>query len=255
MEWLYGTLFFVYGLVFGSFFNVVGLRVPLKESIVRPPSHCPNCNTRLTALDLLPVVSYVFIGGTCRHCKTPISPIYPAMELATGALYLWAYVHFGWSMELVVALLFASLLVIITVSDFAYMLIPDRVLLPFGVVLAVLRFVVPLDPMWEAYVASALGFVLLLGVAILSEKLFQKEGMGGGDIKLYAVIGLVLGIGNTVLSIFVAAVIGIFAAVLAPRIRKGNGEMPFGPSIALAAWLCYLYGHYAIDWYLGFFAS
>ena len=134
MEIIYMTLFFIYGIVFGSFFNVVGLRVPKKESIVSPPSHCTACHRKLGILDLIPVFSYLFLHGKCRGCDAKISPIYPFMEFVTGVLFMLAYVMLGFSWELTVALIFISLLVIITVSDIAYMLIPDKVLLPFAIV-------------------------------------------------------------------------------------------------------------------------
>ena len=129
------SLFFIYGIVFGSFFNVVGLRVPKKESIVSPPSHCTTCDRKLGFLDLVPVFSYVFLKGKCRKCGSKISPIYPFMEFVTGVLFALSFYMLGFSAELVVAILFMSLLVIITVSDIAYMLIPNKVLLPFAVVL------------------------------------------------------------------------------------------------------------------------
>src|SRR4051812_34622780 len=124
MEFVLLFIFFLYGLVFGSFFNVVGLRIPKGESIVRPPSHCTVCNRNLTFKDLVPVFSYVFLKGRCRGCGTKIHWVYPVMELATGLLFTFAFYQLGFTLELVVALLFISLLVIITVSDIAYMLIP-----------------------------------------------------------------------------------------------------------------------------------
>ena len=130
-----GVFFFLYGIVLGSFFNVVGLRVPKKESIVSPPSHCTVCNRKLGVLDLIPVFSYLFLKGKCRGCGTKISPIYPIIELVTGILFVLSYAMLGFSGELIISILFMSLLVIITVSDIAYMLIPNKVLLPFAIVL------------------------------------------------------------------------------------------------------------------------
>ena len=181
-------MFFIYGLVFGSFFNVVGLRVPKGESIVKPPSHCTVCDRNLTVKDLVPVFSYVFLKGKCRGCGTKIHWMYPVMELATGLLFAFAYSQLGFSIELVVALLFISMLVIITVSDIAYMLIPDKILLFFLVPLVVVRIFSPLNPWWDSIVGAVIGFGILFLIAVLS-----KGGMGGGDIKLFFVIGIVLG--------------------------------------------------------------
>src|SRR4051812_148795 len=115
---------FVLGAVLGSFFNVVGLRVPEKQSIVRPRSHCPSCKRTLDAKDLVPVLSYIFLRGKCRSCGSRISAVYPAVELATGLLFMLAFYRVGLTGELAVALTFISLLVIIFVSDIAYMIIP-----------------------------------------------------------------------------------------------------------------------------------
>ena len=246
MEILYTILFFIYGLIFGSFFNVVGLRVPKNESIVTPPSHCTICDRRLTFKDLVPVFSFVFLKGKCRGCGTKINWIYPVMELTTGMLFAFAFWKIGFSFELIVAILFISMLVIITVSDLAYMLIPDKVLLFFGVLLIVARAFSPLDPWWDSIIGAVGGFGILLLIAILS-----KGGMGGGDIKLFAVIGLVLGIIPTLLTLFLAAFIGAIVGVIHLRRSKQGRKtpVPFGPSIALAAIIVYFYGTQMLDWY------
>ncbi len=209
MTIMYTCLFFIYGLVFGSFFNVVGLRVPKRESIVRPPSHCTVCNRNLTVKDLVPGFSYVFLKGKCRGCGTKIHWVYPVMELATGLLFAFAYYQLGFTLELVVALLFISLLVIITVSDIAYMLIPDKILLFFLIPLIVLRVFEPLSPWWDSIVGAVVGFGVLFLIAIVS-----KGGMGGGDIKLFFVIGLVLGWVPTLLTLFLASIIGTVIGVI-----------------------------------------
>jgi len=246
MEILYTIFFFIYGLIFGSFFNVVGLRVPKNESIVTPPSHCTICDRRLTFKDLVPVFSFVFLKGKCRGCGTKIHWLYPVMELTTGVLFAFAYWKIGFSLELIIAILFISMLVIITVSDLAYMLIPDKVLLFFGALLIIARVFSPLEPWWDSIIGAVGGFGLLLLIAILS-----KGGMGGGDIKLFAVIGLVLGIIPTLLTLFLAAFIGAIVGVIHLRRSKQGRKtpVPFGPSIALAAIIVYFYGTQMLDWY------
>jgi leader peptidase (prepilin peptidase) / N-methyltransferase len=246
MEILYTILFFIYGLIFGSFFNVVGLRVPKSESIVTPPSHCTVCDRRLTFKDLVPVFSFVFLKGKCRGCGTKINWIYPVMELTTGVLFAFAFWEIGLSFELIVTILFISMLVIITVSDLAYMLIPDKVLLFFGILLIIARAFSPLDPWWDSIIGAVGGFGILLLIAILS-----KGGMGGGDIKLFAVLGLVLGIIPTLLTLFLAAFIGAIVGVIHLRRSKQGRKtpVPFGPSIALAAIIVYFYGTQMLDWY------
>ena len=250
MDIVITIFFFIYGIIFGSFFNVVGLRVPKGESIVKPPSHCTVCDRNLTAVDLVPVFSYVFLKGKCRGCGTKISWIYPVMELVTGLLFAISYVQLGFSVELIVAILFVSMLVIITVSDLAYMLIPDKILLFFLIPLALARIFSLLSPWWDSILGAIIGFGLLFLIALLS-----KGGMGGGDIKLFFVIGIVLGMSNTLLTLFLASVIGtVIGIIVLRKAKKGRKTpIPFGPSIAIAAVLAYFYGNTLVDWYVNLF--
>ncbi|MFC4356014.1 prepilin peptidase [Chryseomicrobium palamuruense] len=243
-------LFFIYGLIFGSFYNVVGLRIPKGQSIISPPSHCTVCNRRLTILDLVPVFSYLFLQGKCRGCGTKISFVYPFMELITGILFVLAYLRFGISWEIAVALVFYSLLVVLTVSDLAYMLIPDKFLLAFGIPLIILRMIEPLEPWWDSYVGAILGFSILLLIAIIS-----KGGMGGGDIKLFLVIGIVLGSLNSLVVLGLASVIGLIFGIISLRLTKAGRKtpIPFGPSIAIAAVIVHLYGEELITAYMSLF--
>ncbi len=245
----YTVFFTIFGLVFGSFYNVVGLRVPKKESIAFPPSHCTSCDRRLTALDLVPVFSYLFLKGRCRSCGEKIHWVYPLMEFITGGLFALSFWQIGFQPELIIAILFMSLLVIITVSDIAYMLIPDKVLLPIGALLLVLRLIIPLDPWWDSLLGAALGFGILLLIAIVS-----KGGMGGGDIKLFFVIGLVLGVSGTFMTLFFASLIGSIAGIIMLRINNEGRKtpVPFGPSIALAAVIVYFWGDALLNWYMNF---
>lgn len=250
MEIMYTIFAGIFGLVFGSFYNVVGLRVPKKESIVTPPSHCVSCNRRLTAIDLVPVFSYLFLRGKCRTCGAKVSPIYAITELATGLLFAFAMWKIGLTWELAVALLFISLLVIINVSDIAYMLIPDKILLFFLPLLIIGRLLSPLEPWWDSLVGAAIGFSILLLIAVIS-----KGGMGGGDIKLFLLIGLVLGTIDTLLTLFLASFIGMIIGMIVLKI-SGKGRktpVPFGPSIAIAAIIVYFYGEQIIAAYFNLF--
>jgi leader peptidase (prepilin peptidase)/N-methyltransferase len=246
MEIVYGIFFFLFGIVFGSFFNVVGLRIPKKESIITPPSHCPNCQRRLTAIDLVPVFSYIWLRGKCRTCEAKISPIYVVSELATGLLFAFSYIQLGLSIELAIALFFISLLVIIVVSDLKYMIIPDKVLLFFLPLLILGRILSPIEPWWDAFLGAMIGFGILLLIAVIS-----KGGMGGGDIKLFFLIGLVLGTLKTLLTLFLASVIGMIVGMIVLSVRNQGRKtpVPFGPSIALAAVIVYFYGGTIIRWY------
>lgn len=240
----------IIGLILGSFYNVVGLRIPQRQSLITPPSHCINCNRRLTSLDLIPVISYMMLRGKCRICGVKISIAYPFIELVTAFLFAFATWKVGYSWELLVALLFISLLVIINVSDMAYMLIPNRILLFFFPLLVIGRILSPLTPWWDSVLGAIIGFSLLLVISIVS-----KGGMGGGDIKLFLLIGLVLGTVHTVVTLFFASVIGmIVGGILLVICKRGRkAPMPFGPSIAIAAILVYFYGDSLMDAYKSLF--
>ncbi|WP_299738779.1 A24 family peptidase [Rossellomorea sp. y25] len=240
----------IYALLLGSFYNVVGLRVPLKKSIVKPRSSCPYCSHQLTALELLPVFSYLIQKGKCRRCQGRISPLYPFMEALNASLFVLAYLEFGFVWELLVAWTLISLFVIITVSDLKYMVIPDKVLLFFAGIFLLERLFIPLTPWWDSLVGAAVGFGLLLLIAIVS-----KGGMGGGDIKLYGVIGFVVGLKVMILSFMLATFFGaIFGLVaLAFKVIEKGKPIPFGPFIALGTILAYLYYDAILSAYLSFF--
>lgn len=240
-------IIFLYGLILGSFFNVVGLRVPENQSIVKPRSHCSHCGHTLSPMELVPVLSFLILGGKCRRCKAPISALYPLVELLTGVLFAAAPLIIGWSYELIIAWTLTSLMVIIFVSDFKYMLIPDKVLIVFAVIFIAERIFLPLNPWWDSIAGAAIGFSLLLLIAIIS-----KGGMGGGDIKLYAVIGLALGVKMTLLSFFFATLFGAFFGIigmLLGKLQKGK-PIPFGPFIGLGTLVAYFYGQTVLEWYL-----
>lgn len=245
------VIIFLYALLLGSFYNVVGLRVPLKVSIVRPRSTCPGCSRTLIYKDLIPVFSYIIQYGKCRYCKKRISPIYPIMELVTASLFVFAYVKIGWSFELLIAWTLISLLVIITISDLTYMLIPDKILLVFSGFILIERLIQPLSPWWDAFLGMIVIFVILMLIMIIS-----KGGLGGGDIKLFAVLGFVLGLKLVLLSFFIAnllgAVIGIIGLVFG--IFKRKRPIPFGPFIALGTLIAYFYNEFIFIWYSSLFS-
>ncbi|MEH7223085.1 prepilin peptidase [Bacillus sp. JJ1566] len=238
---------FILGSVLGSFFNVAGLRIPAGDSIVRPRSSCPTCKHQLTAIELIPVFSYIFQGGKCRNCKTRISPIYASIELVTAILFTISPMLVGWSKELIIAWTLISLLVIIFVSDIRYMIIPDKVLLFFAPLLLIERIFIPLDPWWDMLTGSIVGFLLLYLIAIVS-----KGGMGGGDIKLYAVLGIALGWKLVLLSFFLATLIGTILGLIGiaiGKVRKGK-PVPFGPSIVMGTLIAYFWGQDLITLYI-----
>ncbi|MET3193830.1 A24 family peptidase [Bacillus sp. OAE603] len=239
--------FFILGLVFGSFFNVVGLRVPLKKSIFWPRSACSNCGHTLHSIELIPIFSYVLQKGKCRNCGAHISILYPLIELLTGCLFVFALYQIGFEMELLIALTFISLLVIIIVSDLAYMLIPDRILLLFLSIFIIERFFIPLESWWNSMIGAVGAFTVLFLIALVS-----NGGMGGGDIKLFGVLGFALGWKLILITFMIACFTGtIFGLILmkAGRVQKRN-PIPFGPFIGLGGLVSYFYGNELLRVYL-----
>lgn len=248
------TLLIIYitiiGLILGSFYNVVGLRVPLKESVVAPRSSCPKCKKVLTYIELIPVLSYIVQKGKCRSCQAPISPIYPFMEFMTGLLFSISPFIIGWRVELIFCYALISLLIIITVSDLAYMIIPDKILIFFTAVFLFLHLTLR-DADWlNLLLGAMIGFGLLLLIAVVS-----KGGMGGGDIKLFALLGFILGVKNVLLSFFFAVFLGAVIGLLlmALGIVEKKKPIPFGPFIAIGALLSYYFGESFLNWYFQIF--
>ncbi|MGO4696208.1 A24 family peptidase [Paenibacillus sp. 2TAB26] len=241
---------FILGLIFGSFFNVVGLRVPMKQSIVNPPSQCPNCGNRLKARDLIPVLSWLFARAKCRQCSVPISVVYPLGELTTGLLFLWIYLTFGISWEMVIGLLLVSMGVIITVSDLKYMLIPNRILLAFAPLFIILRLIYPLDSIWIHVWGALLGGGVLLLVVIVT-----RGGMGMGDVKLIMLLGWIIGFKNLIPAFMIACLAGtlVGGALLLLRIVQRKQPIPFGPFLVFGALLAFAYGEDWISFYLSIF--
>ncbi|WP_449355626.1 prepilin peptidase [Virgibacillus natechei] len=246
----FAVLFFLFGLIFGSFFNVVGLRVPKNQTFSNDRSLCPACKHILSWYELIPVLSYVVQQGKCRHCSGKISPIYPVIELTTGFLFMISYTMIGLQLELITALLLVSMLVIILVSDITYMLIPNKVLLFFLPLIILMRIVQPLDPWWSAFAGGLIAFVIIALIILVS-----RGGMGAGDMKLFGVLGVVLGIEKVLVAFFLSCIIGavIGMMLLLFKIIDRKQQVPFGPYIVVAALLTYFYGDSLLNWYFSFF--
>ncbi|MGY4689410.1 prepilin peptidase [Salibacterium sp. K-3] len=250
MEYVWLLYILIAGLVLGSFFNVVGVRVPQGESIVHPRSNCPSCRRTLQGVDLIPVFSYLFLKGRCRYCQVRIPAFYPVMEAVTAALFAAAWLTWGFSWETVTALIIISLLVIITISDKSAMLIPNKILLFFFLPAGLLRWTAaPLDSWWDPLAGAALGFCLLLTIAVVS-----KGGMGGGDIKLFTLLGFFFGWQHLLLafflSVFIGALIGCIG-LMTGAVKRGM-PMPFGPYIAAGSMMTLFFGDALLAWYTRF---
>ncbi len=240
MEITFCIFLFVMGTIFGSFYNVVGYRLPKGESIVSPPSHCCSCKHKLTFWELIPILSYVFQKGKCKNCHQKISLFYPIFEALTGILFVLCYISYGLSLELIIALTFISLMIIIVVSDYHYLIIPDSVLIFFGILLFIeILLINGLEAALISLLHGALAFITMFLLKKLGDFIFKKESMGGGDIKLLFIFGMVLSYPVAILSIFVGSLIGLPIALLILWKSK-NHVLPFGPFLAAGATLLLL---------------
>ena len=235
MEILIGIFLFIMGTIFGSFYNVVGYRLPKGESIIFPPSHCTNCNHKLTSLELIPVLSYIFQKGKCKHCHQKISLFYPIFELLTGILFVLCYLSFGLTPQLIIALTFVSLMIIIIVSDYHYLIISDEVLITFGIILFIEMLIINgLNSALYSLLNGLLAFITMFLLKKLGDFLFKKESMGGGDVKLLFIFGMVLTYPIAILSIFLGSLIGLPIALIILW-KKKNNIIPFGPLLSIGA--------------------
>lgn len=246
------ALVFIFGLIIGSFLNVCIYRIPRNESIVFPGSHCTACGQPIKSYDLIPVLSYLFLGGKCRMCKETISLRYPLVELATAALITVQAWRYGITLEFICFTVMTAILIVITMIDFDLQIIPDRLIIALGILGAVYLFIVQY-PQYGARILynSAIGFILggsfFLMVAIVS-----NGGMGGGDIKLMAVLGLWFGWQKLLVLMLVTFISGAFISIilLLLKLKKMKDGIPFGPFIALAAYIVSIFGSGIIVWYL-----
>lgn len=246
----------VLGLLIGSFLNVVIHRVPRRESVISPPSHCPTCQTPIANRDNVPVLGWVLLGGRCRACGEPISARYPLVELATSGLFMAAAVRFGTDWALPAFLFFFAVLLAVTLIDLEHYIVPNRIVLwALGAGAPLLAAAAALGGEWDDLGRALLGAVAA-GGALLVVHLVQPRGMGAGDVKLALVLGLFLGWlswGHIALGLFLGfllgAVIGLLLIVVGGRSRKD--AVPFAPFLAAGAVLTVLAGNPLLDWYAG----
>jgi len=244
---------FTFGAVIGSFLNVCIYRIPAGESIVHPPSRCPACGSSIRWYQNVPILSYLLLRGKCADCGVRISARYPMVEALTGLLFAIVLYRIGFQWATPVYWLFAAALIVITFIDFDHQIIPDMISLPGIVVGFLCSFAVP----WVSWTDSLLGILAgggsLYLVAVVYEQLAKKEGMGGGDIKLLAMIGAFLGWKAVLPVIFISSLMGTLVGVPVMLIKKAGSKLaiPFGPFLAAAALFYLFWGAALIRWYLG----
>jgi leader peptidase (prepilin peptidase) / N-methyltransferase len=242
------------GLAVGSFLNVVIHRVPRQLSIVRPGSSCPTCGYVLRWYDNIPVVSYAMLGGRCRQCKTGISIRYPFVEVVTMLVFLLHYAVFGPDILLVPRLLFACVLIALFAIDLEHHLLPNVITLP-GILVG-LAFSAMLPPgLIDALFGAILGGGVLWLIGEAYYRYSGQEGMGGGDVKMLAMIGAFLGWKQVVLTLVLSSFLGSLAGVAVLAFRRGGmkSALPYGTFLSLAALFASLFGERLLNWYLGFY--
>jgi len=235
-------LVFVVGLVFGSFYNVLIYRLPRKIPVVFERSKCPNCGSRIRWYDNIPLISYLILRGRCRDCGGRISLQYPLVELSSGTLALLSYIKWGLSADAFVYYFFFSALLVASLIDLKFFIIPDVITLP-GVALGIGSsfFREEIDPL-RSVVGAIFGFLIPLGIYLYYVKIRKMEGLGFGDVKLLGFIGSVTGVYGVLASLFLGSVIGLlFALPSILRYRNIQFVIPFGPFLALGCFFGILF--------------
>ena len=235
MEYYYLVVFFILGSVMGSFYQVIGERLPNGESIISPKySYCPNCKKRLKWYELIPIFSYIIQLGKCRGCQKKISPMHLFIEIITGALFAVSYYSFGISYDLVISLTLVSFFSIVIVSDLTYMIIPDEVTLITSIIIIIVNFL-----NWglkDGIIHLGYGLItfgMMYLIMVLGNIIFKKESLGGADVKLMFIAGLVLHPILGVLVIFIASCIALPISLIILLTNKEH-MIPFGPFLVAA---------------------
>jgi leader peptidase (prepilin peptidase)/N-methyltransferase len=242
----------IFGALIGSFLNVCILRLPQEESIITPGSHCPQCKKPIKFYDNIPLVSYLLLRGRCRYCHSPISIQYPLVEGITALSSLILFLKFGPTLSYLFYFSFVSALIVITLIDLYHQIIPDVISLP-GIGVGILASLfIPQITLLNSLIGILLGGGSLFLVATIYQWLFKREGMGGGDVKLLAMIGAFLGWKAVILTILLGSLLGSISGIII-MVSKGKDfkyAIPFGPFLSLGAVIALFYGENIIRWYL-----
>lgn len=254
------AIVFVFGLIVGSFLNVCIYRLPREISIISPSSTCPACKTGIKPWDNIPLISYLLLKGKCRHCGERISFRYPIVELLNGLLYLLLFYSFGFGWHLIPLFAFVSALIVITLIDLEFQIIPDVITFP-GIIIGLVSssFLLP-DPFIDinspdikvGFINSLIGLFLGGGLFFIIAVL-SRGGMGGGDIKMMAMVGAFMGWKAVLLVTFIGSLTGSLVGILL-MLLKGKDrktKVPFGPFLALGSLITLFFGGKIINWYLG----
>jgi leader peptidase (prepilin peptidase) / N-methyltransferase len=261
MELLLDIIWGFIGAAFGSFINVCVDRLPAGKSLLGPPSHCDACQKKLSGLELIPVFSYIFLGGRCRHCRAKIPLRVLLVELGCGLFTAFLYRYLGLTLDFGVIAFYSYIFLVIALIDLQHQLILNKIVYPSLVIaLIIAPFFIKAGYVHNnivdhgiinALIGGAVGFVFLLIPAIIS-----RGGMGFGDVKMAALIGFVTGFPEVFVAVLGGIVLGGLAAIflLITRIKKRKEVIPFGPFLSLATIVTLIWGKPLLDWYLGIFS-
>lgn len=236
---------FIFGIVIGSFLNVCILRIPKHETIVTERSHCMSCGYQLSWYDMVPVFSWLFLGGKCRKCKAPISPQYPIVEAANGLLYVLIFLVKGFTWEAILYCLLASALLVLSVIDWRTYEIPVGINI-FILILGILRVITDYRNWWN-YLIGFLCVSIFLYLLFLISK---GRAIGGGDIKLMAAAGLLVGWKQIILAFLLGCILGAIIHLIRMRVSKADHVLAMGPYLSVGIFIAALWGNQWIGWYL-----
>lgn len=250
-----GTVIFILGLCVGSFLNVCILRLPKEESIIFPQSHCTNCKRPIPWYDNIPILSFIILGAKCRFCKSKISFQYPLVEVISGILFFGLYMNFKWTPLFFIYAMLLSALLVVTFIDLKYQMIPDTISysgIVLGVVLSLIYpFLHNTANKLVSFRSSILGIltggISIYTIGVLGKLIFRKEAMGGGDVKLLAMIGSFLGWQRVILVFFIAPVFGSIVGIIL-KTRYKVDTIPYGPYLSLATLIVVFWSDKILGW-------
>lgn len=225
--------FFILGAVLGSFYNVLGTRIPENKSIIKPRSHCEKCGHKLEWFELIPIFSFIFLKGRCRNCKTKLSWLYLFSEFFTGLLFSISFYSFGFSYELLMALVIVSLLTLVIVSDLTYMLIPDRFIVISSICLLLIKLIgFGLTEFLWSLLYGIMAFIIMYAIMKFGSYILKREALGGADVKLMFVVGICV---EPLISLIVIILASVIALPISLFLLLKNNEniIPFGPFIVI----------------------
>jgi len=264
VEVILTVVFALFGSAIGSFLNVCIDRLPLGKSLLYPPSHCDACQHPLSPKDLIPMFSYLWLRRRCRYCQAPIPRRPFWVEVGSGLLFAFIYWHYGLSVEFAVTAFYGSLFIVLGVIDLEHKLILNKIVYPAAVVALIIDVFLPPPGIFDVYlpwllgivngvIGGAIGFVFLAITYLVSLRIYKQEGMGWGDVKMAALIGLVTGPLLVLFTLAMGAILGALVGVilLLLKIKKRKETIPFGPFLSLATMATLLWGSDILNWYLG----